>query len=64
MRVRLLRAAMLSLLFMSAMAPVAYAQSGSISGTVADAQGGVLPGVDVLAKNNGTGGEFRAVTQY
>ena len=53
---------MLSLLFVSAMTSVACAQSGSINGTVVDSQGGVLPGADVVAKNNATGGEFQAVT--
>ena len=64
MRGRLLRAVALSLMFVSALANVAYAQSqsGSINGTVVDSQGGVLPGADIAAKNNGTGGEFRAVT--
>jgi len=62
MGVKLWRAVVLSLAMVSAMASAVYAQSGSITGTVVDAQGGVLPGVDVVAKNNGTGGEFRAVT--
>jgi len=47
--------------------PPAYAQSGSgstsLSGLVVDAQGGVIPGADVVAKNNnGTGAPFRGVT--
>ena len=64
MRGRLLRAVALSLMFVSALASGAYAQSqsGSINGTVVDSQGGVLPGADIAAKSNATGGEFRAVT--
>ena len=33
-----------------------------LSGLVKDSSGGVIPGADVLAKNNATAGEFRAVT--
>ena len=43
----------------------AFAQGGataSIVGTVTDTSGGVLPGADVVAVNNATRGEFRAVT--
>ena len=46
--------------------PPAYAQggstSGSVSGLVVDASGGVIPGVDVVVKNNATSAESRAVT--
>ena len=44
---------------------MAYAQGGTtatLSGAVADSSGGVIPGADVLAKNNATGTEYRAVT--
>ena len=34
----------------------------SLSGIVTDAQGGVIPGADVVAKSNATASEFRAVT--
>lgn len=42
----------------------AFAQgsSASISGVVVDADGGVIPGADVLVKNNGTGETFTTVT--
>jgi hypothetical protein len=43
----------------------AYAQGGvasSLSGTVVDSSGAVIPGVDIKAKNNATAGEFNAVT--
>jgi hypothetical protein len=61
MRLNLVRT-VLALLFVAAFATTTHAQSGSITGTVADSQGGVLPGADVAAKNNATAGEFRAVT--
>jgi carboxypeptidase family protein len=35
---------------------------GSLSGTVADNSGAVIPGADVKIKNNDTGAEFNAVT--
>ena len=45
---------------------LAYAQGGSsaatLSGVVVDTQGGVIPGADVLVKNNATGVEFQTVT--
>ncbi len=44
----------------------ALAQGGgtttSLSGLVVDTSGGVIPGADVVAKNNATTAEFRAVT--
>src|SRR5467141_2698499 len=43
----------------------AYAQGSfftSLSGTVVDSSGGVIPGADVKIKNNATGDEFSAVT--
>jgi len=45
--------------------PPAYAQVGastSMSGVVIDAQGGVIPGADVVVKNNGTGATVQSVT--
>ena len=36
--------------------------TGRITGTVQDAQGGVLPGVEVLAENSGTGEKRTAIT--
>lgn len=51
---------------MAVAAGPAYAQGGgttsSISGTVVDASGGVVPGVDVKVVNNATRAEFTAVT--
>ena len=44
-------------------ATLAYAQvTSTLSGTVTDASGGVLPGVDVVAKAEETGTTFTAVT--
>lgn len=43
----------------------AFAQGSfftSLSGTVADSSGGVIPGANVKVKNTGTGAEFEAVT--
>jgi hypothetical protein len=46
--------------------PAAYAQGGSssssLSGTIADASGAVIPGAAVVVKNNGTATEFNATT--
>src|SRR5687768_8263112 len=59
---RLLSAAALLL----ATATIAYAQgatsTSSLSGTVVDNGGGVLPGATVVAKNNATGATLNAVT--
>src|SRR5262250_1381003 len=55
-----------ALLFFSlAAAPAAHAQGSfftSLSGTVVDTSGGVIPGADVKVKNNGTGAEFNTVS--
>jgi hypothetical protein len=44
----------------------AYAQGAgtttTLSGTVADTSGGLIPGADVLVKDNATATEYRAVT--
>ncbi len=48
----------------SGLPAVAYAQTGgataSLSGTVVDASGGVIPGADVEAKSVATGATFMA----
>ena len=45
---------------------LAYGQGGSttssLTGVITDSSGAVIPGADVLAKNNATAGEFRAVS--
>jgi hypothetical protein len=46
-------------------ASAAHAQGSfftSLSGTVVDSSGGVIPGADVKIKNNGTGAEFNTVS--
>jgi hypothetical protein len=47
---------------------MAFAQGGgttaSLSGVVTDAQGGVIPGADIVVTNNATAGQFRAVTSF
>jgi hypothetical protein len=55
--------AMILLLFVSAGSP-AFAQGGSttLSGVVVDAQGGVIPGADVVVKNNATATTLTAVS--
>src|SRR5947208_15723030 len=59
--IRLVLAAVL----ISTVSASAHAQGSfftSLSGTVIDTSGGVIPGADVKIKNNGTGAEFSAVT--
>ena len=44
---------------------IGFAQGGatsSLNGTVVDQSGGIIPGADVLVKNEATGAEFKAVT--
>jgi hypothetical protein len=53
------------LLFLVAAAAPARGQGSfftSLSGTVVDTSGGVIPGADVKVKNNGTGAEFNTVS--
>src|SRR5688572_26203009 len=65
MKHRLIRFLLLLCLIALASAP-AYAQGGgatsSLSGTVTDSTGGVIPGATVTVKNNATNTEFPAVT--
>src|SRR5688500_299264 len=52
-------------LFVAATCVAAFAQGAStaaITGVVVDSAGLVIPGADVVVKNNGTGEEFRTVT--
>jgi len=49
----------------AAASSLAYAQGSfftSLSGTVADSSGAVIPGADVKIRNNGTGAEYNTVT--
>src|ERR1700738_872662 len=58
---RLVLAAALTL----AVSAAAHAQGSfftSLSGTVVDSSGGVIPGANVKIRNNGTGTEFNAVS--
>jgi len=54
-----------ALLFLATAAGAAHGQGSfftSLSGTVVDTSGGVIPGADVKVKNNGTGAEFNTVS--
>ena len=65
MRGRSIRSGVLALLIAAAASSLAYAQGSfftSLSGTVADSSGAVIPGADVKIKNNGTGAEYNTVT--
>ena len=55
-------AVVLLILAMAALPAYAQEQSGSIQGTIKDAQGGVLPGVTVEVKNQATGSVQTTVT--
>jgi len=64
-RFRLLEIAFLTALLAFASTP-AFAQAGgttsTLAGTVVDTSGAVIPGADVLAKDNATASEYRSVT--
>jgi hypothetical protein len=51
-----------TLLVLGAMPGYGYAQEASLSGTVVDSTGGVLPGVTVTVVHNASGNTFAAVT--
>lgn len=55
-----------AILLVTALACYGYAQGGgassSLIGTVVDQSGGVIPGADVLVKNDATGAEFKTIT--
>lgn len=54
----------LSLLVLFLIAGVGlFAQTSSLSGTVVDPSGALIPGADVTVKNNATGATFRTVTE-
>src|SRR5262245_21401578 len=62
---RVLRRGVLALLLLASASSLAHAQGSffsSLSGTVADSTGAMIPGADVKIKNNGTGAEYNAVT--
>ena len=50
------------ILFVSSSAAFAQGGTQSLSGTVVDAGGGVIPGANVVAKNNATGQTFEVVS--
>ncbi len=60
------RSALLLLAMLLTVTPLAQAQGGStaasLTGTVVDASGAVIPGADIVATNNATGVKFAAVT--
>jgi len=62
---RLFRTLVTALLITGLASTLASAQGSfftSLSGTVVDSSGAVIPGADVKIKNNGTGAEFNAVS--
>jgi hypothetical protein len=55
----------LTVFLIAAISPAGYGQgasNASLSGTVIDSSGGVVPGADVTVKSKGTGQEFKTVT--
>jgi carboxypeptidase family protein len=65
MRVRVFRGGLLAVLVLALASTTVFAQGSffsSLSGTVVDSSGAVIPGADVKIKNNGTGEEHNAVT--
>src|SRR6267143_3948015 len=51
-----------AILMILAMPVVGHAQEATVSGTVTDSTGGVLPGVTIKAVNEASGNSFEAVT--
>ena len=45
-----------------ALPALAFAQEATLTGTITDSTGGVLPGVNVVAVNEGSGNQFESVT--
>ncbi len=65
MRLAFVRGVVTAVLAFAMAVGSAHAQGSfftSLSGTVVDSSGAVIPGADVKIKNNGTGAEFSAVT--
>src|SRR5438132_14334316 len=65
MRYRCVRSLFVALFLVGLACATANAQGSffsSITGTVVDTSGAVIPGADVRVKNNDTGAEFSAVT--
>jgi hypothetical protein len=54
---------LLLILFINPVASVQGAETGKLTGTATDDQGGVIPGAIVVAENTLTGSKFRAVTR-
>ncbi len=57
-----IRRRLLGVIGILALPVFAYAQEATLSGTVTDTTGGVLPGVTVTAVHEATGNSFVAVT--
>jgi hypothetical protein len=45
-----------------ALPALAFAQEATLTGTITDSTGGVLPGVTVMAVNDASGNQFESVT--
>src|SRR2546422_3951184 len=52
----------ISLLFLSFLAPSAFAQTASITGTIKDSSGGLVPQAQITAKNKATNASRSALT--
>ncbi|MGA2263248.1 MAG: carboxypeptidase regulatory-like domain-containing protein [Acidobacteriota bacterium] len=59
------RSLVFALLLIAATSSLGFAQAGqssALTGTVVDQSGGVIPGAEVVVKNDNTGAEYKAVT--
>src|SRR3954462_9681740 len=62
MYVSILRRVVMALALLALLPVAGYAQEATLSGTITDSTGGVLPGVTVTATHTATGNTFVAVT--
>ena len=62
MQVSILRRVVMALALVTLLPLAGYAQEATLSGTITDTTGGVLPGVTITATHTATGNTFVAVT--